>query len=112
MGRLWGTVGEPAETAAQRRQRRATQAAVDLPPLAAAVEHYVDAAEGALVPARPVGAVLEPAVADDVTPETSHVTDPIAPTTVPSTKPGIPMWVWIAGSAALAAALALLILGG
>lgn len=38
--------------------------------------------------------------------------DPIAPTTSPSTTPAIPPWVWLAGGAAVLAALGLLILGG
>lgn len=38
--------------------------------------------------------------------------DPIAPTTSPSTRPAIPPWVWLAGGAAILAALGLLILGG
>lgn len=38
--------------------------------------------------------------------------DPIAPTTSPSVRMAVPMWVWMAGAAAVLAALGLLILGG
>lgn len=38
--------------------------------------------------------------------------DPIAPPTSPSTRMAVPMWVWLAGAAAVLAAAGLLILGG